>query len=261
MMNLSFEAQHAASYRSACQRIRLLSEHWVGNQVYCPHCGFHGIERYGNNRPVADFFCADCSETFELKSQSKIIGKKIVDGAYRTMMDRLSGNDNPNLILLSYDLSSISVINLLVIPKHFFTPAMIEQRKPLAPAARRAGWIGCNILLEGIPRAGRIFVVKDGIVEPKKSVLAQWRKTLFLREQSNFGARGWLLDVMNCIECLERPIFSLADIYSFESRLKAIYPGNGHIREKVRQQLQVLRDKGYLEFTGKGTYRIVCEPT
>jgi hypothetical protein len=29
-----------------------------------------------------------------------------------------------------------------------------------------------------------------------------------------------------------------------------------HIKEKIHQQLQVLRDKGYIEFAGKGAYRL-----
>jgi type II restriction enzyme len=31
---------------------------------------------------------------------------------------------------------------------------------------------------------------------------------------------------------------------------------NRHVRQKIRQQLQVLRDRGYLEFKGKGRYRV-----
>jgi type II restriction enzyme len=49
----------------------------------------------------------------------------------------------------------------------------------------------------------------------------------------------------------------LADVYAFEPRLAALYPGNSHVRPKIRQQLQVLRDKGWLAFNGRGTYRRV----
>ena len=34
------------------------------------------------------------------------------------------------------------------------------------------------------------------------------------------------------------------------------YPKNWHVRDKIRQQLQVFRDKGLLEFLGSGTYRL-----
>ncbi len=232
-----------------------MSEHWVDAQTYCPNCGRPDVDRRQNNNPAADFFCFTCKEEYELKSQSKTFGSKIVDGAYRTMIEKLRGNDNPNLLLLQYDPIRLIVINLVVIPKHFFTPDLIEERKPLSPLARRAGWVGCNISLIGIPRAGRISLVKNGYIEPKNEVLAKWRATLFLRDQKNDRAKGWLLNVMKCIDAMNKKTFQIKDIYQFEADLKALYPSNQHIKEKIRQQLQVLRDKGFLDFLGRGTYR------
>jgi len=256
-MDLSFQAALADPYKSAPQKIKNLSEHWFSQQVYCPNCGQLYINRYGNNRPVADFYCSHCLEEYELKSQARTFGAKVVDGAYRTMMERLKGSRNPNLFLMNYDRNGLSVRNLLVIPKYFFVPEVIEERKPLSPLARRAGWIGCYISLRGIPHAGRIFLVRDSVVEQPAEVLAKWRKILFLREQKDVHAKGWLLSVMKCIEDMKKTTFTLDEIYRFEDVLRKTYPLNRHIREKMRQKLQVLRDKGYLEFLGRGTYRLV----
>ena len=44
-------------------------------------------------------------------------------------------------------------------------------------------------------------------------------------------------------------------MYSFEGLLKKKFPNNNFIKDKIRQQLQVLRDKGLLEFKGNGIYR------
>jgi hypothetical protein len=33
-------------------------------------------------------------------------------------------------------------------------------------------------------------------------------------------------------------------------------PDNKHVKEKMRQQLQVLRDNGFLEFLDRGRYRL-----
>jgi type II restriction enzyme len=96
-MNLSFETKLADKYTSQSQKIRVLTEHWVDNQVYCPNCGHLEINKYGNNRPVADFFCSNCREDYELKSKKEAVGTKIVDGAYRTMIERLQDSHNPNL--------------------------------------------------------------------------------------------------------------------------------------------------------------------
>lgn len=182
---------------------------------------------------------------------------KIVDGAYGTMIKRLRANNNPNLFLLNYDKNTFEVINLLVVPKHFFVPNIIERRTPLLPTARRAGWTGCNIVLQGIPQSGRIYLVKNRAVESKEVVMAGWLKTIFLRDEKTQKAKSWLIDIMGCIEKLLQREFTLADIYKFEAELSSKHPDNQHIKEKIRQQLQVLREKGYLEFGGQGRYRLI----
>jgi type II restriction enzyme len=171
------------------------------------------------------------------------------------MCDRLAASNNPNLFLLKYDLAQRGVVNLFVVPKQFFVREIIEERKPLAPTARRAGWIGCNILLSQIPESGKVFIVRDGQPLPKDQVLAQWQKTLFLREEGP-DARGWLIEVMKCVEMIGRTEFELDDVYAFESRLAQLYPNNRHVKQKIRQQLQVLRDHGYLDFVSRGYYRL-----
>ena len=55
---------------------------------------------------------------------------------------------------------------------------------------------------------------------------------------------------MKCIENLNKQEFTLAEMYGFESILKQKYPNNNFIKDKIRQQLQFLRDKSYLEFVG-----------
>jgi type II restriction enzyme len=260
-MDLSFQAGLADAYKSPLQRTRVLSEHWVGSQAYCPGCGYAHIVSYPNYSRIADFYCCSCDEGYELKSQKRSFGAKIVDGAYSTMMNRLAGGRNPNFLLLSYEPHFLTVLNLLVVPKHFFTPDIIEKKRTLSATARRAGWTGCNVVLSGIPIAGRISLVRDGIIVPKAQVLATWRKTLFLRDQQNVTARGWLLNVMKRIENLKQQAFSIDQMYRFEDDLRRIYPRNLHIKEKIRQQLQVLRDKGYLEFAGRGTYRLTGNPS
>jgi type II restriction enzyme len=61
---------------------------------------------------------------------------------------------------------------------------------------------------------------------------------------------------MKCIEAIGRREFSLDDVYAHEDRLHHLYPGNRNVRPKIRQQIQVLRDQGYLDFTGRGRYRL-----
>ena len=94
------------------------------------------------------------------------------------MCERLAAKNNPDLMLLNYDLKQFGVTNLFVVPKHFFVRDIIERRKTLAATARRAGWTGCNILLDQVPDAGKIFFVQNGRSLPKGDVLSKWKKTL-----------------------------------------------------------------------------------
>lgn len=256
-MKLGFE-ETQTQYTSGSQSARAWTEQWVHNQVYCPNCGGPKINAFPNNSPVADFYCAACKEEYELKSQKSAFGSKVLDGAFRTKCERLAASNNPSLFLLNYDLKKLSVTNFFVVPKHFFLREIIEERKPLAATARRAGWIGSHILLNQIPESGKIFIVRAGKPEPKESVLAKWKRTLFLREEGQ-DARGWLIEVMKCVEAIGKHEFQLDDVYAFEGELSRIYPGNQNVRPKIRQQLQFLRDRGYLDFMSRGYYRLRSE--
>ena len=254
-MSLNLYSTIADSYNSNSQKIRVLTESWVNEYIYCPSCG-NNITEYENNKPVADFYCSKCNEDYELKSKKDNMGKKIVDGAYATMIERLQSDSNPNFFFLNYDKNSLDVTNFIVIPKHFFIPGIIEKRKPLSPTARRAGWIGCNILLDTIPESGKIFYIKDGLKESKNKILDSWNKTIFLKQSTNLQSKGWLLDIIKCIDKLDKNYFNLSDIYQFEKYLKLKHPENNNIQAKIRQQLQLLRDKGYLKFESRGKYRL-----
>ncbi|HTB05305.1 MAG TPA: DpnI domain-containing protein [Bacteroidia bacterium] len=253
-MNLNFDKSLAKGYSSNSQISRVLTEGWVDKNVYCPSCGNENLKSFGNNKPVADFLCNSCEAEYELKSQKTSFSKKINDGAYKTMIERIHADNNPHFFFLNYSLANLSVQNFIVIPKYYFIDDIIEKRKPLAATARRAGWIGCNILLNNIPSTGRIFLVKNGEVQNKKQVIETWAKTSFISKQSN-ESKGWTLEILKLIERIPNKEFKLDDVYQFENELHKKFPKNNFIKDKIRQQLQILRDKGLLEFKTKGVYR------
>jgi type II restriction enzyme len=143
--------------------------------------------------------------------------------------------------------------------KTTFNLKIAEQYKSTSQKIRvlTKGWVGCNILLDSIPRSGKIFYIKNGKQEDKNLVINNWQKTLFLRETKKIELKGWILDVMKCIDQLNKKEFSLDEVYKFEKYLNQKHPDNKHIKDKIRQQLQFLRDKGYLEFLDRGKYKIV----
>jgi type II restriction enzyme len=169
------------------------------------------------------------------------------------MIQRINSNENPNFFFLTYT-KDWSVDNFLIIPKQFFTTEIIIKRKPLTDSARRAGWVGCNIDISSIAEAGKVFLIKNSTLIPRDIVEDSFKKTLFLREK-NTESKGWILDIMTCVDLIKKQSFTLEDIYTFEERLKLKYPNNNFIKDKIRQQLQILRDKGFIEFTTRGNYR------
>ena len=231
-----------------------MTECWVSETIFCPNCGKR-LSSFQNNQPVADFYCKGCAEEFELKSKNGIIGKRILDGAYSSMVQRLMANNNPNFFFLTYD-NSFMINDFMVIPKYFFVPSIIEKRSPLSDDARRRGWVGCNILMDNIPELGKIFFVQGGIEIRKNEVLAKWKQTEFIKETNNIEAKGWLLDVLNCVEKIRKEEFSLDEVYKYENELKNKHPMNNNIQAKIRQQLQFLRDRHIISFSGHGIYRM-----
>ena len=94
-------------------------------------------------------------------------------------------------------------------------------------------------------------------IENKNEIVDNWNKTIFLKENKNLDSRGWLLDIMKCIEKMDKKDFSLSEIYQFENYLGLKHPNNNNIQAKIRQQLQVLRDKEFLKFTTRGKYEVI----
>lgn len=253
-MNLSLTSSFSENYHSQSQVVRVMTENWVGSNMYCPRCGNLTIKHFANNRPVADFYCGNCGNEFELKSKSGKFGRKIADGAYNTMIERITSNHNPDFFFMSYSREALRVTDFFVVPKYFFVPDIIEKRKPLADTTQRAGWVGCNILIDKVPEQGKISIVSNGQVCNADAVTEKLQKSGRLAFK-NLDSRGWILDVLQCINAIPNQFFSLDEVYSFEEILQMKHPQNQNVKPKIRQQLQLLRDKGFVEFLGNGYYR------
>lgn len=251
-MDMHFDTSLIQGLHSPQQRIRVMTEDWMLRNGYCPVCGRSVLTKYRNNRPVADFFCEGCRADFELKSKEQSFGSRVADGAYHTAVERIQSLSNPHFFMLNYECDMVT--DLCVVPNYFFTPTLIEPRKPLSPQARRAGWQGCNIRIGDVPDYGRIVLIRNGHVEEKDKVVAHFRHTLSLKT-SDLDSRGWLLDVLRCTDRMPGTEFTLQQMYAFAPFLQERHPDNHHVDAKIRQQLQILREKGIIEFTQRGHYR------
>ena len=254
-MDLRLPSEGLDRYKSASQRARIGTEAWGTLNFFCPVCKSPRLDIAPRNTVAVDYRCPKCDSPFQLKSQSKPFGTKIVDAAYSEMKRAILSDRTPNLYVLHYDLTQWVVRTVILIPHFAFALSAIECRPPLGPNARRAGWIGCNILLNKIPKDARIPIVEYGNILPASEVRQAYKRLRPL-ENLKVEKRGWTLDVLNVVRSLNKKEFSLSDLYAHADALAKLHPKNAHIPDKIRQQLQVLRDLNLLEFLTPGSYRL-----
>ncbi|MFP4403628.1 MAG: DpnI domain-containing protein [Nanoarchaeota archaeon] len=243
------------NYKSNSQRARVMTENWFSSKMYCPCCLNKKIINYPNNKKASDFFCKNCNNNFQLKSSKKPFGKKIVDGEFNTMVSVIEKDDSPNFFILEYSSDEWIVKSLIMIPKFFITFSMLEKRKPLSQDARRAGWTGCNFLLDKLPNEGKISIINKEKIEDKDKVNKIWKKMFFLANKKPHF-RGWTSDVLKIVQ-EQNKLFKLNEIYKYENYFRKLHPENKNIQAKIRQQLQILRDNKIIKFKERGLYEVL----
>ena len=179
----------------------------------------------------------------------------MIDGAYAAMHRAILSDQTPNLFFLHYKLPQLTVESVLLIPRFAFSLSCVEKRNALSPTARRAGYVGCYFVLDRIPPGARIPIIENACPISSSQVRRAYNKIRSL-EELTVEKRGWTLDVLNGIHSLKKKEFSIVDAYALEPELSKLHPANRHVRPKIRQQLQVLRDIDLLEFLGGGSYRL-----
>lgn len=69
--------------------------------------------------------------------------------------------------------------------------------------------------------------------------------------------KGWNYIVLTLIRSnFKTDTFSLKELYAFEPYFRLVYPSNLHIKDKLRQILQNLRNRGLITFQSKGMYTL-----
>ena len=253
-MILSMNSSLAANYKSRSQMARIVSEDWGASHLYCSVCDSNQITQSPANSRAVDFVCPHCKASYQLKSRMIWNDRKILDAGYQAMMDAIRSDRTPNLLVMHYS-QDWKVQNLLLVPSFFFTASSIEKRNPLRLTARRAGYVGCNILLSAIAPEGKLLLVSNGVPTDAKNVHSQYQQVRPL-SQISVKLRGWVLDVLRIVSSFGKHPFSLQDVYSYEAQLAALHPNNQNIQAKIRQQLQILRDLNMLDFLGRGKYAL-----
>lgn len=260
-MELQMDPAEAQTYKNMSQVARHVTEKWATNNFYCVACPSDRVESEKPNTPVLDYTCPDCSTTYQLKSKHGRYGRVVTNSAYGPKMAAIEAGLAPNYAFLEYSRTTWRITDLFIVPGHFMSPSVIQRRNPLGPNARRAGWVGSNILLGQLLPDARITVVENGSVRTVSDVRADWQRYAFLKADGR-GRGGWGADTLSCVRKFQKETgaseFTLQTFYArFEGQLGLWHPDNQHVEAKIRQQLQVLRDGGVLQFLGRGQYRIL----
>jgi len=125
-------------------------------------------------------------------------------------------------------------------------------------------------------------VVTESAILPASEVRARYKRVKPLKD-IGIKERGWTLDVLNMVRRLrevgtprcgvrtpQRDVptntFTTSDVYAFARDLETLHPDNRHVKDKIRQQLQVLppsrcfgatrRDAGLLRHVERGVWRL-----
>ncbi len=257
-MNLNLNMTVAEGYKSPAQRARRVSEDWATLNLYCLACASNHLDAAKAGTAVLDYSCSTCGALYQLKSKNGRFGRKVVNSQYDAKIQAINEGRAPHYAFLQYSKAMSKVTDLFVLPGHFLSPAVVEKRPPLQPPARRAGWVGSNILLGRLPEEARVHIVKDGVSRNPNKVRAEWQQYQFLASKRG----GWAADVLLCVRVLEQETqvrkFTLQAFYQrFEVELASRHIDNNNIRPKIRQQMQVLRDGKILQFLGKGHYKVI----
>ena len=222
-MDLHLPTAGLDRYKSASQRARIGTESWGAANFFCPACESPRLNVAPRNTVAVDYLCPSCESPFQLKSQSKPLGGRIVDAAYSQMKHAILKDRTPNLFVLHYDLATWAVRTVLLVPHFALALSAVERRKPLAATARRAGWVGCNILLDKIPLHARIPLVSDGTPHIPREVRISYNRLRPL-EKLQVEKRGWTLDVLQVVQSLGKLEFTLADVYAHAGALAKLHP-------------------------------------
>jgi type II restriction enzyme len=168
----------------------------------------------------------------------------------------ITADQTPNMFFLHYRLPQLTVESVLLIPRFAFSLSCVEKRPPLSPTARRAGYVGCYFVLDRIPPDARIPIVQNARPVSASQVRRAYNKIRSL-ETIKVEKRGWTLDVLSVVRSIGKEQFMLRDVYDRADSLAKLHPNNRHVDDKIRQQLQVLRDLGLLTFLSPGSYRLL----
>lgn len=169
-----FDPSVAEGFVSKSQMARVTVETWAEQNLYCLNCDADELGALPANTKVADLECYRCDSRYQLKSKNGRFHGTITGAAYQPLLDAIRAGAMPDYFMVEYDTRFSIVVFASGIPGQHIAEDCIIPRKALSAKARRAGWRGCNINVEGLSP------YRVSIVEPagraRTDVRKDWRK-------------------------------------------------------------------------------------
>jgi hypothetical protein len=168
--------------------------------------------------------------------------------------------DNEKVVITSGNLTNNGLV------KNFEYGVLIDEEEYVKQSVNDI----CNIMKDnevtgfiGYKELLKIVSIYEGIKNIKlpnspniEDIILSGDKHISLNSYSvSKQLKGWNKAVFDIIDCFKNDQFILNDVYFHESYLKKVFPKNNHVKAKIRQTLQNLRDLGLIEFIDSGCYR------
>ena len=223
--------------------IRDLCENWFLDNVFCPNCGYEKLNKTPSS--ASTFCCSACQNKFlltyrEEKDESQLSVE--LPFSYNKIISQIESALIPDTFVLFFN-EYCDVTRLFLVHKKFITTDAIIQ-KGNVPFLALDKILGLGII--------RFFQYEEDL--DGSEILAAYQNAK-LAEEESAEFNGWVKDVYLCIVKIGKEEFELNDVYRYVDYLKQKHVNNNTIEAKIRQQLQVLRKRGYLEFLGHGRFR------
>ena len=176
------------AYESGSRAPALGPSDGFGARCIVRTAGVPSLSSFPPNSPVADFFCAGCQEQYELKVRRMLLARRCSTGR----SERCVSASPPATIPASFYSTTIS--RGWRSPTWFWSLSSFSFARSSKSVSRfshrTARWLGGLLFVSQIPAVGKIFLVRNGEEQPRKSVLSQWRRTLFLEKKSRKPGGG-----------------------------------------------------------------------
>ena len=171
-MSLVYDPTRVQGFKSLSHASGVMMETWAEMNLYCLGCPSDRLLKLPVNTPVSDFVCTQCGRLYQLKAKNGRFRNVVPGSEYNTMLAAVRANRAPEFILAEYDIRWSMVVWLRALPGAQLVEERIVPRKPLSASARRAGWQGCNLNIDGL----RSVSIVAPIAADRVACRADWKR-------------------------------------------------------------------------------------